>query len=115
MNTLLKSKLEALEPKSAWSKGVKAYALELVESAEVELSEDNTLKVLLNGAANWSDYSWGGCAYVYDGDIVEMLGTPSEIKKFNDGKLRKPNANEEWLDVQTRALNQAYRLIARNL
>ena len=115
MNTLLINKLETLTPRSAWGKGVKAYALELVEGAEVELTRDNALHELLNGADNWSEYSWGGCAYVYDGDIVEMLCTPSEIKRFENGKLNKPNGRETWLDTQARALKQAYELIIRSL
>lgn len=115
MNKDLMIRLETLTPRGAWKQGVKAYALDLVENAQVELTRENALKELLNGADNWSEYSWGGCAYVYGGDIVEMLCTPSEIKRFEDGKLNKPNGREEWLDTQARALNQAYLLIIRHL
>lgn len=115
MNTLLINKLEELTPRSAWRKGVKAYALELVDRAEIELTRDNALKELLNGADNWSDYSYSGNAYVYDGDVVEMLCTPSEIKRYESGKLNKPNGREEWLDTQARALKQAYNLIRSQL
>lgn len=115
MNKDLMIRLEDLKPSSAWGRGVKAYALELVEGAQVELTRENVEEVLLNGADNWSEYSWGGCAYVYDGDIVEMLCTPSEIKRFEDGKLNKPNGREEWLDTQARALKQAYQLIKSKL
>ena len=115
MNTLLSNALEKLVPSSAWREGVKAYALELAEKAEVELTRDNALTELLNGADNWSEYSWGGCSYVYNGDIAERLCTPSELKVFEAGKANKPNAKEEWLDVQARALSQAYQLIIDNL
>ena len=115
MNTLLRNRLEELTTKSAWGKGVKAYALELIDGAEVELTRDNVLEELLNGAESWSEYSWGGCSLIYDGDIVERVCTPSEIKRFEQGKLKKPNANEAWLDLQTRALQQAYGLIRRAL
>lgn len=111
MNALLINKLEELTPRSAWRKGVKAYALELVDGAGVELTCDNALDELLNGADNWWDYSWGGCAYVYEGDIVEQLCTPSEIERFESGKLDRPNSQEEWMDTQARALHQAYNLI----
>ena len=55
--------LEAInnsKARSAWNKGVKIYAYELVESLEVEeIPQDKTeLKsLLLNGAADWKQYS----------------------------------------------------------
>ena len=115
MNALLINKLEKLTAGSAWRKGVKAYALELVDGAEVELTGDNALYELLNGADNWWDYSWGGSAYIYEGDIVEQLCTPSEIKRFESGKLSRPNDHEEWMYTQARALHQAYNLIRSQL
>lgn len=115
MNKDLMVRLESLTPKGAWKQGVKAYALDLVEGAEVKLTRENALLELLNGADTWSDYSYGGCACIYDGDIVERLCTPSEIKRFEDGKLNKPNGRETWHDTQARALNQAYLLIKRHL
>ena len=66
--------------------------------------------MLLNGADDWKQYSWGGCSFIYDGQIAENLATPSELKRTDDGRL-KPNKNEEWLDTQARALYQAFRLI----
>ena len=42
---------------------------------------------LLNGAQNWEQYSYGGCAEVYDGDICERLCTESEKKKTHGGEL----------------------------
>ena len=62
----------------------------------------------LNGARNWSDYSWGGSAFVYDRDIAAALCTPSELRRTRNGE-RRPNSREEWLDVQARALHQAFR------
>ena len=44
------------------------------------------------------------------GDICKRLCSPSEQRKTKNGE-RKPNANEEWLDVQARALCQAARLV----
>ncbi len=49
--------------RSAWKKGVKDYALELLENLE-GLSADKISNVkllrkhLLNGAADWFQYSW---------------------------------------------------------
>ena len=113
-NEELYKKIEGAPVKSAWAKGVKEYALELIEGAEIELTRDNARTVLLNGAENWREYSWGGCSLVYDLDIAERLCTPSELKKKKGGEL-KPNLREEWLDVQIRALRQAFLMIRSNL
>ena len=114
-NKELYRKIETLTPKSAWRKGVKAYALELIEKAEAELTRENAKEVLLNGAENWSEYSYGGNALIYNGNIVEMLCTPGEVERFKNGEINKPNTREEWLDVQARALSQACELIIDNL
>ena len=49
-------------------------------------------------------------ALLYDEDIAENLCSPSELKKCKNGMLR-PNKQEQWLDVQARALLQAEKLI----
>lgn len=108
--------LEAInnsKARSAWDKGVKLYAYELVEALEVEeIPQDKAeLKsLLLNGAADWKQYSWGGCSLIYDCDIAERLCCPSELKKTKGGELG-PGYGREWLDVQTGALIQAYSVI----
>jgi hypothetical protein len=111
-NKQLTALITATPARSAWRRGVKAYALEMVYSAESKLAAVADLKKeLLNGAANWREYSYGGCALIYDGDIAERLCAPSEYAKTRDGK-RAPNSRETWLDVQARALGQAASLIA---
>lgn len=106
--------LEALESekpaRSAWDRAVQADAVDLVAAFDA-LEELPTLpsaltRELLNGASDWDAYSWGGCALVYDTDIAEHYCTPSELKRTRGGE-RRPNASEEWLDVQARALRQA--------
>ena len=108
----IKNSLENKKFRSAWDKGVIGYALELLENLErKEYTNERELKqALLNGAKNWKEYSWGGCAEIYDCKIAARLCTPSELKKTRNGKC-KPNASEEWLDVQARALYQAELLI----
>lgn len=126
-NTLdqVTAELEARKDRSAWDKGVTEYALELVEQLgeqidggyfdELDLTESKKVRAaLLNGAANWSQYSWGGCSLIYDGDIAERLCCPSELKKTRNGE-RRPNSQEEWLDVQARALYQAANRICRHI
>lgn len=90
------------------------YALMLLDSrSDLEDFHTNGLKEeLLNGVSDWHEYSWGGCALIYEGDIAEALCTPSELKRRDYGRLR-PNSREEWLDVQARALYQAYNSIVR--
>jgi hypothetical protein len=117
----VKATVENRKVRSAWDKGVKAYALELIETLTEaiergyidpeDLANKNLLnKVLLNGADSWEQYSYGGCALIYNCDIAERLCTPSEYKKSREGD-RNPNRYETWLDVQARALIQAARMV----
>ena len=109
--------LEQRKDRSAWDKGVTVYALEMVEQlAEAAeggyIDADDLLaprmlrKALLNGADDWSAYSWGGCSLIYNSDIAARLCCPSELKRTRNGE-RRPNSREEWLDTQARALFQA--------
>lgn len=111
--------IEARKDRSAWDKGVTAYALDLLDglkelaesgdlpAAAAELLKPRALREkMLNGAANWKEYSWGGSGLIYDGDIAKYLCCPSELKRTRNGE-RRPNSREEWLDVQARALYQA--------
>lgn len=103
--------------RSAWSRGVTAYANDLLD--QLQEAQDNGYfdlsrileprylhAAILNGAPGWDEYSWGGSALIYNGQIAERLCTPSELKKTRNGE-RRPNSREEWLDVQARALTQA--------
>ena len=104
----------------AWKKGVKEYTDELLDNLEeraqsyerLPKNERELKEWLLNGAMDWSEYSYGGCSLIYDSQIAERLCTPSEFKKKDGGRLA-PNSQESWLDVQTRALYQACVRITR--
>jgi hypothetical protein len=114
-NIEISALITATPARSAWKRGVRAYALEMIEGAEGELASVTDLKKeLLNGAESWRAYSYGGCALIYDGDIAERLCAPSEYKRTREGE-RAPNSRESWLDVQARALGQAATLIASAL
>jgi hypothetical protein len=116
----IRQEIENKKTRSAWDRGVKEYALELLEDMENErnAAKETDMTVypatlqaeLLNGAMNWKQYSWGGCSLVYDMQIAKRLCSPSELKKTRNGE-RQPNASEQWLDVQTRALHQAENMI----
>ena len=108
------NKLENQKACSKWQKGVIIYSVMLLEKIQDDHDQINDnitfndLEVLLlNGAENWSRYSWGGNALISNEDIAKMLATPSELKKCNNGEKR-PNRKEEWLDTQARALTQAF-------
>lgn len=107
------AELESRRDRSAWGRGVTAYAVEMLEELEIEELFPRTVeKTLLNGAPTWHDYSWGGCARIYDRQIAERLCSPSELRKTHDGE-RRPNSREEWLDVQARACYQACERVKR--
>ena len=107
---------------SAWGRGVKQSALDILDdlkqAADYEgealqldgASFEQFENVALNGAENWQEFSRGGSALIYDGDIAKRLSTKTELKKTNDGE-KQPNSRETWLDVQARALYQAARLV----
>lgn len=111
----IKKNLENRKDRSAWNKGVTVYALELLDEVAEQIdytgkepeTQAEVKKLALNGAEDWSQYSWGGSSLIYDCDIAERLCTPSELKKTRGGE-RRPNGREEWLDTQARALQQAW-------
>lgn len=113
----IKNEVEKRTERSAWSKGVTVYAIELLENLEEAINDGYfspedleapklVNKALLNGAEDWHAYSWGGSSLIYNADIASRLCCPSELKKNRNGE-RQPNNREEWLDVQARALYQA--------
>lgn len=111
--------IEDSPARSAWAKGVKEYALTMADEVMNDFSdgEANFLldtkafeKLCLNGADDWTQYSWDGNSSIYNSDIAKALSSPSELKRTHDGDW-KPNSREEWLDVQARALYQAFRLL----
>ena len=103
--------LAAMPTRSAWQRGVKAYAADLLDA----LDENNlpaTRENMLNGARTWREWAWGGCGLVYHADIAERLCSPSELKRKQGGDL-PPNGREEWPDVEARAVGQAAGFILR--
>lgn len=109
--------------RSAWDRGLITYAriilddsLEWQERATTPAPDHITREItawLLDGAKSWEQYSYGGCALVYDSDIAQTLCAPWELRKTRYGE-RQPNSRATWLDVQTRALMQAAAWIGHN-
>lgn len=114
----IRERLAAAKPRSAWDKGVKEIAEGLLDKYEeiVRYREGSdpvpplTEKTVLNGANDWKQYCYGGCAMIYDREIAETLCTPSELRRTDYGR-KDPNARETWMDVQVRAHVQAWALI----
>ena len=100
MKEEIEKALEKEKARSAWEIGVIQYAFDILNNME---EGEVTEKHLLNGARNWKEYSYGGCALIYDVDICHRLCTLSEIKKTKEGNLR-PNKQENWLDVDRKSV-----------
>lgn len=116
----IREQLVATKPRSAWNKGVKKIAENLLDKYE-EIARDRegldpvpplTEKTVLNGADSWEQYCYGGCAMSYDREIAETLCTPSELRRTDFGR-KAPNLRETRMDVQIRAHEQAWALIKR--
>ena len=115
----IKKDIAAHSARSAWDRGVKGYAVEMFDDYVDRLHiADDSVRIgkvveadLLNGARDWEQYSYGGCAEVYDGDICERLCNETQKKKTHDGEL--PLGGEDWLTVQARALRQVARIVMR--
>lgn len=116
----LKKLVWAIRPTvSAWSKGIAGYAEEMIERLveygryeifSLDLGSYQGSKklegILLGGASDWDQLSWGGSYEMFDQDIAKRLCSPTELKATRGG-LRAPNSHEQWKDVQARALFQA--------
>jgi hypothetical protein len=108
--------LENLKTRGAWANGVKCYAFDLLRNFEEFYSYDPQNapefceKTLLNGAANWLQYAEGGCGLCYNSAIAERLCNPTELKRTQGG-AKNPNSRENWLQVEARALCQAWQML----
>lgn len=83
--------------RSAWDKGVKVYAIELLNDLEEYRDYNNAdyyihpLEVeteLLNGASDWKYFSYGASSLIYDCDIAKRLCNPTELKKTRNGEKK---------------------------
>ena len=103
----------------AWDKGVKELAIFIAENmvgweyTDIEVNSTKELeKVYLNGAANWYEYTRGGCLLIYNDEIAECLCSPAEYRRLEAKNFPDPNPRETWMDVQCRAAWQAWQMIA---
>lgn len=59
----------------------------------------------LNGAENWTKYSWGGSSLCYDYDVLSRLFCPSIVKKYENADTVR---GRHLLDHQASALSKAF-------
>ena len=111
--------VSASPARSAWGRGVRAYALDILESIDeysrFEFSENGqylplTEETALNGAGNWFRYGCGGgaAALIYCDSIAKRLCNPTELKIYQ----KRGGDVMEW---QGRALCQAWQLISSKI
>ena len=109
----LLQKLQEVKTRGALGAGRKEYAIELAETlecADVPNNYRELKKLLLNGAQDWEQYSYGGCSLIYDGDICGRICTERVQKRKHYGELQ-PDGGRTWLDLQAVVLSEAFRLI----
>ena len=112
----IRKAIEAMIPRSAWDRGVKAYALDILrefdEWREFSESQGETLPNMdehtaLNGAKDWKQWSEGGCGLVYNHAIAERLYTPARVARLPKGF--------DGLAEEVRAVKRAWQLISRTI
>ena len=97
--------------KSTWNNGLKQYMHNFIDYDDILFNKlvksknfNEFKKILLNGANNWTHYSWRGCSLCYNSDILERLCPASIIKRYQNCSMVN---GMELLDIQAKALNQA--------
>lgn len=114
----MRQAIESQPARSAWGRGVKTYALEMIDNleeyngGEVPSSTSEMMGWLLNGARDWKQASEGGSWLITNEEIAQRLCSPAELKKVAGGR-RQPNKRETWIDVQARALFQAAQIVKK--
>lgn len=106
------------KPRSAWNRGVKQWALDLLGEMDDKTEFTSLTSLLLealSGSLDWKQYCYDDKGIISDYSIVEAFCTPTEKQRYISrlGALRAPNANETWMDVQVKAATQAWDLIER--
>lgn len=105
------------QKRGQWNKTIAYYADFLLDSYidickwradQNEAIPALSLDVVLDGALGWHQYSYGGCALVYDGDIAKTVFTPAQFTKWEQGRKV---TDEPMLDIQARALAAGWRVL----
>lgn len=110
--------IESTPARGTWSRAVREDACTLVEGVEVDALpiDPGALRcLLLNGARDWYEYSYGGSALIYNEDIAAHYFNKSEHARWSRPRHDSGMAfnGEEILEMQGRALAQAFRIVLR--
>lgn len=105
--------------KSQWTKAkeaLKEMILDNIEEFEKDIKDYKTLKIaVLNGAENFKEASYNGNFLIYNYDLAKLFCTPKQLEKLEARKqFPQGIGGESWLDIQARAIVQAFREIARD-
>ena len=113
--------VDSLDLSSAWGKGVRRYSHELFGNLFYWTTQGHYLNGVeeahekaMQGASTWEEYSRSGLSLESGEEIAERLCTPVELRKCKGG-ARRPNLREDWMDVQARALFQAWEMLKEAL
>ena len=105
--------------RTQWMKAVetlKEMILDNIEEFEKDIKDYETLKkAVLNGAENFKQASYDGNFLIYNYELAEVFCTPKQLEKLETRK-QFPHGigGQSWLDIQARALTQAFREIAKD-
>ena len=114
------SKINQTRPRSYWGKGVKQYALDILNNLDdVKDLPSNSRELetcLLNGASNWGQYSNGAFSLIYSEDIATRLYSPRVVEscRKKNGGFASTYKGMDWLDIQAIALEEAFLLILQS-
>lgn len=95
-----RNNIENMKQRSAWMKGVREYALEMLEGIGDDVTEKSLEKALLNGAYDWKEYSYGGCALIYNSDIARR----PNCAKYASACVRRIRKKIGWMFRRERSI-----------
>lgn len=108
------NKVNDLNGKSAWARGVGEYAREITDNYDITFdgteTTDDIKKKCLNGATSWWQYANGACALAVTEDIRDRLCTESEKKsgKRPAAVIRECGRGATWIEAEAVALEYAF-------
>lgn len=96
---------------SKYSRAIREDAIGLLDSLDAEeipTDRDDLHELLLSGASDWEQYSYGGCAFVYEEDIAAHYYTPSMVSRALSASV---SGKRPLLGMQACALERAELII----
>jgi len=98
--------------RSAWDKGVTLYALELLEDFRYRTEDSYIMKGsyadeknLLNGATNWSGYSYGAGSLIYNPDYIRPTPAKNGLMSKLAHYFKRQTLLSDWRRRAKQRLN----------